>query len=788
MVAVVLVVAPVQAMPGVDDYPSALKSAAQDAKVDPWLFYNRECTSFVAWRLNNDNHVDFSNYYLGVHWGNASNWRTAANAAGVTVNGTAAVGAVAWWKKGSAGSSSGHVAWVESLSSSSVTVEEYNYLHRGKYDTRTIASTSSVWPTAFIHIKPVAMTNTVKPAISGTARVGSTLSASTGSWTPAGATYTYGWASGGKLVPGATGRTFTPTAAQLGQQIRVRVTATLGGVPAKTVKSEITAAVAPGVIANTVVPTLSGTPQVGAALKVAAGSWTPAGATYAYQWLASGVAIAGATTSSYVPTATDLGKTIAARVTVTKTGYTTKTVTTASSVAVVPGQFTATGTPTITGAPRVGTPVTASPGVWSPAPAYRYQWLASGNAIPGATASSYTPGPEQMGRQLQVAVTATRAGYTQVVSTSPASPTVAAGTIANSAPPRVLGTAQVGATLTAYAGTWSPAPTTTTYQWLDNGNPVAGRAGSSFVVGPAQLGHQLSVQVTVSRNGYYAPPLTSAVTQAVAEGIIESTRTPTISGHPWVGSTLTASPGAWSPAQAAVAASGYQWLADGVPTGAEGPTHVVTPAEVGKRLAVRVTAAVSGYRAATAVAPATAPVVLGAAAFSAAPTVTGKPLLGRRLSVRPGTFAPSATPAFQWFRADKAIRGATASSHVTTRADLGKRISVLVTVAPDRWAPASRRTAKTPAIRVKPKVTVRTVTRAGKVYLSVSVRAPGVKHAHGRVRLRLGRHLLRSLVLRDGRATGWFGPFAAGRRHFGLVVAGDKRLSRVTRTLTIRVS
>lgn len=35
-----------------DDYPGYLKSAAQDSLVDPWNFYNRECTSFAAWRLN----------------------------------------------------------------------------------------------------------------------------------------------------------------------------------------------------------------------------------------------------------------------------------------------------------------------------------------------------------------------------------------------------------------------------------------------------------------------------------------------------------------------------------------------------------------------------------------------------------------------------------------------------------------------------------------------------------------------------------------------------------------
>lgn len=61
------------AKPGTDDYPAKLKNARQDALVDPWLFYNRQCTSFVAWRLNNDNGVDFDNYYGGIRWSNASN-------------------------------------------------------------------------------------------------------------------------------------------------------------------------------------------------------------------------------------------------------------------------------------------------------------------------------------------------------------------------------------------------------------------------------------------------------------------------------------------------------------------------------------------------------------------------------------------------------------------------------------------------------------------------------------------------------------------------------------------
>ena len=46
---------PVSAASGVDDYPARLKAARLDGLVDPWQFYNRECTSWVAWRLNSEN-------------------------------------------------------------------------------------------------------------------------------------------------------------------------------------------------------------------------------------------------------------------------------------------------------------------------------------------------------------------------------------------------------------------------------------------------------------------------------------------------------------------------------------------------------------------------------------------------------------------------------------------------------------------------------------------------------------------------------------------------------------
>lgn len=104
-----------------DDYPADYKNAAQDALVDEWNFYNRECTSFVAWCLNSRNGVPFTNHYNGVHWGNANNWGNAARQCGFTVDMTPKKGSVYWSDSGAYG----HVAWVSEVNGNSVRIEEY---------------------------------------------------------------------------------------------------------------------------------------------------------------------------------------------------------------------------------------------------------------------------------------------------------------------------------------------------------------------------------------------------------------------------------------------------------------------------------------------------------------------------------------------------------------------------------------------------------------------------------------------------------------------------------------
>lgn len=87
-----------------------------------------------------------------------------------------------------------------------------------------------------------AVTNTVVPAVTGTAQVGQVLTVSNGTWTPAtGLTYAYQWKSGGANV-GTNQNTYTPVAGDVGKTITATVTAT-AGVASASATSAATAAV-----------------------------------------------------------------------------------------------------------------------------------------------------------------------------------------------------------------------------------------------------------------------------------------------------------------------------------------------------------------------------------------------------------------------------------------------------------------------------------------------------------------------------------------------------------------
>jgi|GEM_PF-6856720 len=81
----------------------------------------------------------------------------------------------------------------------------------------------------------------------------------------------------------------------------------------------------------------------------------------------------------------------------------------------------------ISGSAVVGTPLTADPGTWSPAPeTFDFQWKVAGADVPGATGDTFTPRPEDVGAEVSVRIRVSGMGHASVVRTLSASTVQAA--------------------------------------------------------------------------------------------------------------------------------------------------------------------------------------------------------------------------------------------------------------------------------------------------------------------------------------------------------------------------
>jgi len=163
-------------------------------------------------------------------------------------------------------------------------------------------------------------------AISGTTRVGSTLTAkSTGTWTE-GTELAYQWKANGTAISGATGTTYKVKSSLVGKKLTVSVTGTRAGYTTREVTSAASATIAKGVF-TAPKPTISGTVKVGKTLRAYVGAWSPKATTYSYKWYANGKAISGGTKSTVKISKSLAGKRITVKVTGSSAGFTTKSVT-----------------------------------------------------------------------------------------------------------------------------------------------------------------------------------------------------------------------------------------------------------------------------------------------------------------------------------------------------------------------------------------------------------------------------------------------------------------------------
>jgi hypothetical protein len=391
---------------------------------------------------------------------------------------------------------------------------------------------------------PAPPVNTAAPSISGSAVEAQTLFASRGTWTGSPTAFSYQWQSCDALgasctsVVGATASSYTLAAADAGHTVRVVVNATNAGgsTGAASATTSVVAQQPPAPPFNTVAPSISGLPVEGQTLSVANGTWSGSPTGFTYKWQdcnalgGSCTDVPGASGSSYLLSAADVGHTVRVLVTASNTGGGTS----ASSAATIPVTGIPplppinTGLPAVSGAPVEGQTLSASNGSWTGSPSgFSYQWqdcntlgLLCSN-ISGATGAGYALRASDVGEAVRIVVSAKNAGGSTAVASAQTA-TVTAAAPVNSAPPTISGSTVEGQRLLAAVGSWSGNPTSFSYQWLrcsSSGSScaaVSGAAASSYTLGSADVGHTIRVQVTATNAGG-STAATSSATAVVAE-------------------------------------------------------------------------------------------------------------------------------------------------------------------------------------------------------------------------------------------------------------------------------
>lgn len=288
--------------------------------------------------------------------------------------------------------------------------------------------------------------------------------------------------------------------------------------------------------ANTSYPTVfyasgDSSPVVGHALVANVGSWTgnfPI--TYAYQWKRcdpgdplNGACydISGATSSFYTPVQVDFGYRIRVAVTATNSGGSTSQ-NSESTAPVTAIAAKVTSTPQITpgGTNQVDQLLTLTPGTWAGSTpiTFTYTWercdpqgdLSSCVAIPGATASSYTPTTADIGFALRVWIVGSNFVGSDTAITNHTFPIVDKPHFPPSAatPPTVSPTPAYGLPATATVGAYlGDNPITTVLRWWRcdatgaDCHAIPKVTKLTYTPGSKDIGYTLRVSVTAT-NAY----------------------------------------------------------------------------------------------------------------------------------------------------------------------------------------------------------------------------------------------------------------------------------------------
>jgi hypothetical protein len=539
------------------------------------------------------------------------------------------------------------------------------------------------------------------PTVVGTPREGQQLVGTASPFSPSDAavTVTYEWwDSNGTLEKGPDATNYTPTAADVGQQLHFWVILHRPGYENNSEDLDFPDSVLPATLQSRYVG-ITGTPEIGQTLS-AVSQWNTTPDAVAYQWTSGGADIDGATQPTYQLAASDVGNIVGLRATATLAGFDPLTVMATTSTSVTQ-EFPSPPQPTITGTPRIASVLTAHPGNWAPAGAtFLYQWSTGTYWSTPTASNTYLPlFDTDLGSRVSVRVIATAPGYGPTTSQASA-PT---------APVQAVVSTLSRVTIKSYVGindlvvpTFTVGPQNEygpplTFTWLMNGVAIPGATEASYLPTLADYGGLLSVRVSIDSSAWTGASETSPAVK-VGKGDL-SPGDPLIDGAPRVGTALVADSArdaGWGPGPVRIS---YQWweLRDGFADRIVSRSSTFTPpaSMLGRQLQLYESAsephfhAFDGWMLSQVVT-----IGRGALTYSQTPSIAGFAAVGTRLVASAGSWSPVSGVGFsyQWYSA--ATGGATptpiphanVSTYLVAASQLGRIITVRITARKSAYA------------------------------------------------------------------------------------------------------
>lgn len=534
----------------------------------------------------------------------------------------------------------------------------------------------------------VTVSPSLTPSVSVTASASSVCAGAsvtfTATPTNGGSAPTYQWFVNGNPVAGQTASTFTSTTLTNGANVTVQMTASANPCLSTTTatSSPVVITVNPSITAAVSIASSASSICQGSAVTFTA-TPTNGGSAPTYQWFVNGNPVAGQTASTFTSSTLANGASVTVQMTSNATPCVAGSPATSNAInmTVNPVLVPAVSVVASNTTSCAGTAITFTATPTNGGSAPTYQWFVNGNPVAGQTASTFTSSSLTNGASITVQMTSNATPCL-----SPASAT-SSPVVVNVNPVIVASVAISASATTICAGdpiTFTAIPTNggsaPTYQWYENGNPVAGQTASTFTSSTLANGTSITVQMTSNATPCLTgSPATSNAITVTVNPILNPTVTITASSSTICNGTqvtFTANPtnGGSTPT--------YLWLINGnaVP-GQTAATFSSNSLSNGDVVTVELTSNAT-------------PCLSNATVISNGITIVVNPDIVASVSISASatticagssiTFTATPTnggsaPVYQWFVNGNAISGQTTANFVTSSLTNGASVTVQMT-------------------------------------------------------------------------------------------------------------